>query len=82
MNVHYEGGGVDGKSISEDIAPLPKGERSPTKKSINAWQKRDDATLHNKKAYVRNQKTRLQNPSLIIISIIDFKGCRLATEES
>ena len=32
-------GGVDGKSISERIAPLPKGERSPTKK----------ASMHGKK---------------------------------
>ena len=32
MNVHYGDEGVDGKSISERIAPLPKGERSPTKK--------------------------------------------------
>ncbi len=33
MNAHYgDGGGVDRKAISEGIAPLPKDERSPTKK--------------------------------------------------
>ena len=65
MNVHYGDGGVDGKSISDGIAPLPKGERSPTKKHQCMAkrldvrrQKRDDATLHNKKSYVRRQKKR------------------------
>jgi hypothetical protein len=40
MNVHYGDGGVDGKSISERIAPLPKGERSPTKKKHQCMAKK------------------------------------------
>jgi len=49
MNVHYGDGGVDGKSISYGIAPLPKGERSPTKK----------ASMHGKKGRTSGGKKEM-----------------------
>jgi len=42
-------GGVDGKSISDGIAPLPKGERSPTKK----------ASMHGKKGRTSGGKKEM-----------------------
>mgnify|MGYP006962792531 FL=1 len=49
MNVHYGDGGFDGKSISYGIAPLPKGERSPTKK----------ASMHGKKGRTSGGKKEM-----------------------